>query len=207
MGAANNGSGRPSKVVRLIDQYNMRNIGNELEEFWTADDPDERKSLRDLADYFNQRLLYAAQKDAGMQPIESEVANTYHLLVEDDASTADQTRIKRRLEQNGLDVANLRGDFVSYQAVRRYLENHRNAVYSADTGNNMKQSRDIIQRLRNRTKNVTKSKVNQLQQSGDLSLGGNFSTTVDIRVTCNDCGARLSIQELFNRNKCNCPTY
>jgi hypothetical protein len=61
-------SGRRTKVVRLIDEYELGDIGDRLEHRWTTDG-DDRMSLRDLADYFNQQLLAAAMAEAGMQPL------------------------------------------------------------------------------------------------------------------------------------------
>ena len=41
-----------SKVARLIKKYDLQGLGAELEQLWTADE--DRKSLRELASYFDQ---------------------------------------------------------------------------------------------------------------------------------------------------------
>lgn len=43
-----------TKVVRLLEQYDPEGMGRELERRWTADDPEQRWSLRDLADEFDR---------------------------------------------------------------------------------------------------------------------------------------------------------
>ncbi|PYZ02995.1 hypothetical protein C8039_11790 [Halogeometricum sp. wsp3] len=48
--------GRRSKVQRLIDEYDLDGEGERLEDLWTAN-REERLSLRELAEIFNQRLL------------------------------------------------------------------------------------------------------------------------------------------------------
>lgn len=44
------------KVAKLIDRHDLDSIGDELEAQWTRASED-RKSLRELADVFNRRLL------------------------------------------------------------------------------------------------------------------------------------------------------
>lgn len=57
-------SGRQLKLTRLIDEYDLKGLGAELERRWTADE--NRSSLRDLAEYFNHQLVEAAMTEAGM---------------------------------------------------------------------------------------------------------------------------------------------
>ncbi|RDZ92160.1 hypothetical protein DEQ92_22615, partial [Haloferax sp. Atlit-6N] len=74
---SNTTDNRPSsKVARLISEYGLDGLGDELEARWTGDGV-ERTSLRDLADYFNERLLEQALIDAGMSALESDVSSTY----------------------------------------------------------------------------------------------------------------------------------
>lgn len=47
------------KVARVIREYDLEGLGDELEHGWTADG-DNRTSLRGLATYFNERVLDAA---------------------------------------------------------------------------------------------------------------------------------------------------
>jgi hypothetical protein len=88
--------GRRSKVARLINEYDLQGLGPELEQLWTADE--NRRSLRELADYFNNRLLETAVEDADMQFLDGELKNSYRLLTDDEVSSADRMRIRRRLK-------------------------------------------------------------------------------------------------------------
>jgi hypothetical protein len=74
-----------NKVARLIQQYELTGLGAELEARWTGDGV-ERTSLRDLAEYFNRKLLAAALREAGRTPLDDEVASLYHDLTGDDVS-------------------------------------------------------------------------------------------------------------------------
>ena len=61
-------------------------------------------------------------EDAAVQTFDGEIENMYRLLTDDDVSSAESTRIKRRLERDGVDVETLLSDFVTYEAIGTYLK-------------------------------------------------------------------------------------
>lgn len=197
-----NSPGRRSKVARLIDEYDLIDLGAELEERWTADD-ESRESLRELATRFNQELLAHKTADAGMQLLDGGVENLYRLLSSDDVSQADRTRAERRLERAGVDVARLRKEFVTYQAIRTYLKTHRDAEYVTEDVDPVQREIDNLQQLRGRTATVITSKLEQLRDAGDLRLGS-FQTLVDLRVVCDDCGSQYALFDLLEERGCDC---
>jgi hypothetical protein len=195
------GRGRRSKVVRLIEEYDLQGIGAELERYWTADE--DRRSLRELADYFNRHVLEAALDSAGVQHLDGETENTYRLLTDDDVSSADRTRVRRRLERDGVDVDELESDFVTYQAIRSYLKDHRGAEYTPDETDPLEREKTNVQQLRGRMAAVTEGKLEQLRDSGRLTLG-EFRTLPEIRVVCEDCNTQFDAVELLERGGCDC---
>jgi len=199
-GSSRSGRGRRSKVARLIEEYGMAGIGAELERLWTADK--DRRSLRELATYFNQTLLERALERADVRPLDGEVENIYRLLT-DDSGSADRTRIRRRLERDGLDVDGLEGDFVTYQAIRTYLRKHRGAEYTPDETDPLERETTNVQQLRGRVNSVTEGKIEQLRSSGDLDIG-EFRTLVDIRIVCEECNTQFDAVELLERGECEC---
>lgn len=194
------GRGRRSKVARLLQEYDIEDLGAELERRWTAEE--DRQSLRELAAYFNQQVLERALEGADIRPLDGEVENIYRLLT-DDSSGADGTRIRRRLERDGLDVEAIEKDFVTYQAIRTYLKKHRGAEYTPDETDPVEREITNIQQLRGRVDSVTAGKLEQLRASGHLELG-TFRTLVDVRVVCEDCNTQFSAIELLERGHCNC---
>ena len=192
-----------NKVARLCDEYGLDGAGEELETLWTASD-EERRSLRSLADRFNRRLLSEAMSEAGMKPVANEEEHIYRVLAVDEASSADQTRVRRRLERNGVDVVRLLDDFVSYQTIRRYLVDHRGAEYDPSDAQSPDDPVESVHRLRGRTASVTESKLSQIERAGALNLGETVRITVDVRVLCEDCGSQFGIQELVDRGGCDC---
>lgn len=193
---------RRSKVLRLIEDYSLSEIGAELEQYWTADD--DRRSLRELADYFNCHLLEATLDSADVQHLDGEIENTYRLLTDDDISSADRTRMRRRLERDGINVEKLKKDFVTYQAIRTYLKKHRGAEYTPNETDPIEREKTNVQQLRGRMATVTEGSLEHLRNSDQLALG-NFRTLADIQVVCEDCNTQFDVVELLDRGCCDCP--
>ena len=195
---------RPSsKVARLLTEYELEGLGEELEVRWTGDGV-ERTSLRDLAEYFNERLLERALIDAGMSALDSDVSTTYRNLTDDDVSTGVRTDARTRLESNGIDVNDLESDFVSYQAIRSYLTEYRDAEYRR-LSDDEKVEKDLesIQRLMTRTLSVTEERIEKLTQTGRIQAEG-FEVLLDVQVLCESCGKQYPISEFLDERGCDC---
>jgi len=190
-----------SKVDRLIREYGIEGVGVELEARWTREN--DRWSLRELADWFNQRLLEQALSDAGFQTVDGEVTNNYRVLTDDDVSQGDRVQLRRRLEQAGADVDGLLDDFVSYQAIRTYLTEVRDATYDRET-TTREGVEQRIDRLVGRTGTVAEDQLEQLRRNDDLTLS-EFRLLVDIQVYCEGCNTQFEIADLLERGGCNCP--
>lgn len=195
-------SGRQSKVARLIKQYGLEGFGDELVRLWTAEG-ETRRSLRELADSFNHRLFEAALADAGVDLLSDEIEARYRILATDAGDAGEETRIRRRLEREGLDVDALLDDFVSYQAIRTYLKDERNAEYTQPESDRVETAADSIQRLRSRTVTVTESRLDQLRNAGRIALG-EYRTILDLNVICEECGTQYDVNDLLERGGCDC---
>lgn len=193
-----------SKVARLIDTYGLgQEFGDELESLWTADDST-RESLRTLADRINQRLLETEMDDAGISTLDGEVANLYRLLTNEDVSSGVRTEARQRLEREGINVERLEQDFVTYQAVRSYLKEYRGAEYQRSVSPmRIEKVIESIQRLEARTRSVAEKNLQQLRNTGHLSLG-DFRLFTEINVLCEDCDTQYGIIELLRRGGCEC---
>lgn len=193
--------GRRSKVARVLDEYDLKGVGDELERRWTADV--DRSSLRDLASYFNRQLLEHALREADEEPLDGEVENVYRLLTDEEVTNADRTRLRRRLQRNGVDVDALEDDFVTYQAIRTYLQNYRNVEYEADDTEPLERETRHIQQLQGRLVSVAEGKLGQLRSTDELDLG-EFSVFADVKVVCEDCNSQFGVGELLERGSCDC---
>lgn len=196
--------GPDPKVVRLIDSYGLNGLGDELERRWT--DSEERASLRELAHDVNIRLLEHALDDADVTLLEGELENLYHLLTDDEVSRGARSEARSRLERDGIDVDDLRADFVSRQALHTYLTKHREASPpdSSSTERDHRERRiQSIQRLRSRLEVVTRSILTDLVTADRLTLG-DFSVVVSVRVHCADCDTQTPVESLLERGGCDC---
>lgn len=194
---------RQTKVGRLITEYGLEGIGDELEQRWTGQDG-ERDSLRTLADVFNRRILTQAMADRGMDAIDGEVENYYRLLTNDDISQGTKTETVMRLRQQGIDVEALESDFVTYQAIRTYLQDVRGASYSSDdTTPTVESVRTSFDRLIGRTTAVVEQKLQQFRSSGRLTLGS-IQVRTSVTVYCEDCETQYDVTTLLDRGGCDC---
>lgn len=192
-----------SKVADLLDEYDLDGFGAELEARWTDDGP-ERMSLRELADYFNRRLLETALLDAGLSTLGSDVETTYENLTGDDVSAGVRTDTHSRLERSGVDPGELTRDFVTYQAIRTYLKEWRGAEYERPSdAEKVESDLESIQRLVTRTLSVIEGRLENLRDTGRIRMG-EFEVIFGVRVLCQECGTQHQVPELLRQGGCTC---
>ena len=191
-----------TKVARLLKKYDFDSLGDEIERRWTGQNG-ERDSLRTLADVFNQRILQQAMENSGMDPLDGEVQNVYELLTGDDVTSGTQTEAETRLQQQGIDIEELRNDFVTYQAIRTYLKEIRDVEYNREETNSVETARSGFSRLMGRTTAVVEQKLQSLASANKLTLGTpRVRTTVS--VYCEDCETQYDVTTLLGRGGCDC---
>jgi len=193
-----------TKVGRLIGEYELGdNRGARLEALWTGE-ADGRMSLRALAEEFNKELLEKAMTDANMSTVDGEVDNLYRLLTSGDVSSGKYTEARNLLEERGVDVGQLEKDFVTYQAIRSYLQNERGAEYKErDDDERLESSTESVQRLKSKVDSVVENTIAQLREAGIISIG-DFRVLVNINVHCEDCGKQFQVIELLRSGSCDC---
>jgi len=201
---SNRQSERPdNKVERVIRDYEMEGLGDELERRWVGDGR-EQQSLRDLADYFNCRVMEQAMEDANVVTLQGELENTYELLTSDDVTEGARTQARNRLEREGVDVEELLGDFVSHYTIHTYLRTYRGVEYpDADDDQQREKSVETIQRLTSRLTAVTRHNVENLRSTDRLEVGP-VNVIADVQVVCEDCGRQYDPISLIEDGTCQC---
>lgn len=190
-----------SKIERVVEKRDLGDLAAELELRWT--DEEDRNSLRELAELFNQRVLEAALREAGQSPLDGEVENLYRLLTADDVSPGMRTQARRQLERTGVDVEDLTDDFVSHQTVHTYLTERRGVKHDSDSRNPVETGRERLARLRSRTETVSRETVESLRERDAVDIG-EFDVIVDLQVLCEECGTQLTIEMLLEEGSCRC---
>lgn len=194
---------RRTKVERVIDEYDLEGWGDRLEAEWIGDGT-ERTSLRDLATEFNQAVLRAAMKNAGASVLDTDIESLYRTLTDDDISRSDTVRKRRELERSGVDIDDVRSDFVTHQTIYTYLTNVRDATLpEEDTEDRIERKKETVQRLAGRTQVVTESTLEELGNAAEIS-DRDYEVFVDVRAICGNCGADYLIAELLDQGGCDC---
>jgi len=193
-----------TKVGTLLERYDLgEEFGARLETYWLGDGV-ERKSLRDLADLFNRRLLTVAMEERGMDTLDGEVENLYRLLTDDDVTSGTRIDARRRLERNDVDVESLERDFVSYQAIRTYLKDVREASYEdEDSGDRIETATDTVRQLQSRTVSVAEGTLEQLDSADEITIGESH-VFLDMTVLCERCESQYTYSKLLQRGGCDC---
>lgn len=196
-------SRRRTKVERVVDEYDLDGLAADLAARWTGTG-DERASLRELADDVNERILAAALSQAAVDVLDGEVSNMYRLLTADDVPARERTEARARLEREGLDVEDLRSDFVSHQAVHTFLTERQNVTYEgADSEERIDNARTTLRRLEGRIESVTENTIERLRATEDLDVG-DIGAFVSLQVVCNDCGRQYDVETLLEDRTCGC---
>ncbi|MFB6095450.1 MAG: rod-determining factor RdfA, partial [Halodesulfurarchaeum sp.] len=190
-----------NKVARVVDEYGLDAAPAELEAAWTR--TTDRKSLRELADDLNRRLLRSAMREAGLDPIDADVGSAYRALT-DDSDGASRVQKARELERQGVDVDSLQDDFVSHQAIHTYLRRYRNVEPpESDDEDRLDAERDRVERLQGRMRAVAEDAVGRLRDADEIALDG-FDVVASIDVHCEECGRSYRVGELLRRGGCAC---
>ena len=191
---------RGTKVARIIDKYGLSGMGAELEAAWTGESG-ERTSLRDLADEFNKRVLEETLRESGVSALDFEVAGTYEALRH--GSSSEETRARRRLEREDVDVDAILSNFVTHQAVHTYLTKDREATLPERDENAVDRKIETIDKLNSRVAAVTDTAINSLVPDEELDRTS-YEVLVDVRIVCSSCGSDHSVGELLRQGGCDC---
>lgn len=192
---------RTGKVERLIDEYDLAELGDELQDLWIGY-TGEQRSLRELASWFNQQLLQAEINEVDVGTHSYDIERVYTILTGNDVSSGTRARIHGRLKQDGVNVEQLKSDFVSHLAIRTYLRHHDTTRVESNTDQVAKEAQRI-QRLRSRTTTVTESKLEQLRATDRIWIG-DFRILTEIQAFCEECETRYDIDELLSQGSCAC---
>lgn len=200
-GASDGSRGRPSKVARVIDEYDLDGLGAELEAAWTAPEG-ERQSLRDLAREVNRRIVGSVLAAGGETPLPGEIETVTDAVAGEEAGATTRD-VRTRLEAVGTGLDDLAADFVSYQAVRTYLQSERGVEYEAAGTDPVEAARDRIQGLQGRLRAVTEGQLGDLSGREGFDVG-EPRVIANVQVYCEECGRQFEIGDLLDRGGCDC---
>lgn len=195
-------TGPTTKIDRVIDEYGLDDMAQELENRWLGAGRRDQSSTRDLADHFNKAVLEAVVQQGNAFTLSGDVEQVYDVLT--DGEDADGTLVRSRLEQSGVDVEAVTGDFVSHQTVYRYLTEHLEVERpEKDSEERLDDAIETIQRLQGRTTTVTEQNIRTLKNQDLVSVGG-FTVLNDLQVLCESCGRSHDVTSFLEAGGCEC---
>lgn len=190
------------KVGRVIDEFDLDGLDDDLAARRRGDG-DEPASLRDLTDYFNQTVVRSALDRAGESPLEGEVENTYRLLTDDDVGSGTGIRVRKQLENAGVDVDAVEAGFVSHPTMGRHLEDCLGVERVEPTVDRVESARERIFKMESRAEAVIGNTLSGLVSAGQIAPG-ELSVTVDARVSCEACGVHGEVGQFIEGGGCAC---
>lgn len=191
------------KAGRVAAKYGFtERLAEKLGEQWEADNG---PGLRQLAQQFNNLVINAALLDAGEPTLDGEAELLYQLLTDDEVEDAERARARRRLEEQGINPADLTDDFISYRTINRHFEKctdrERDLSSEPVTAD---EALSRVNALKNRLEQVTAKSITEVAQHTDLGTdGSDVDFIVQVNIVCHECGDRMPLRDLF-ANGCSC---
>lgn len=187
------------KVDYIQDKHGLYGLNDRIRRRRKNED----YSLRDLETYINQRVLRSALEEAGMRFLEGQDEDYYRRLTDETVDQIARKEIESHLQEAGVPVDEVREDFVSYQTVRKHL----NECLDISTGRSSQPSvegtRDTIRALQMRTREVVDTSIDRLRKHNLLHVG-EVEVVVGVKVRCTDCGRVHQVSELLSDRHCDC---
>jgi len=187
------------KVGRVVERRDLARTNDELAERWRTGEA----SLRTLEREFNVAVLRAAAGAAGVTHLEGEAENLYRLLTDDDVTGGMRVRARRRLESEGLDVDQVRSDFVSHQTIHNHLTGCLGVERDREERDPVDAAEDRIRPLQTRLEAVAADALTGLGNDDHLATG-DLDVYVDVAVVCDDCGVRRELGAFLAAGGCDC---
>lgn len=191
------------KFGHVLSKYDREELEDDLREKWLSPNG---PSLRSLAEIFNKEVLRTSLESDGELLLDGEVDNIYRLLTDEDVSSGNYTRAVRRLSKRGVEVDTLTDDFISYQTINRHFKNCceiSKERSSSDPKSKIEKSKDRVLALIQRTERVSENELNRLKNSDGINIR-DPRVFAEITVSCDECGAVLSITDVLEGQPCNC---
>lgn len=185
------------KVGRTAETYGLDGLDDVL-----RDRQAEGASLRRLETVVNERVLRAAL-DGTDSDVLRDAAAIYRNLTGDDTSAGVRTETEAWLSRVGVDPAELRDDFVSYQTVRTHLRECLDVDTARDSSLSVDDAEGTIEWARSRSEGIIGRTIERLGDTDGFHSGAVDVTHV-ARVSCADCGASYPVEQFLDRGGCDC---
>jgi len=186
-------STRP-KVVRVIDKYDLKDIGDQMVTEWTKPEST-RRSCRELTEFFNIRVLDAALREAGIIWDRSLVEECAAIIKDDAKSVTGYD-----LDSRGVDTDEVGGDMVSYQSIYTYLTEYRDTEYEREI-DDIRSRVASLQQIETKTETIATGIISHSVTHNQVH-GVEPTIEVTVECICNTCGSNTEISAYLRNGGC-----
>ena len=185
-------SNKGHKLQRIIEKYDMVGYGEEIAKQYTKSGK-HRKSLRDLEEEINAKILDHATRDAPQITYED-----YEDCV-DRLCSNDRKLTKKKLDDLGVNGSEILSDMLTYETVRGYLMHHQNTVADLERAN-PDDDAQIVENMEYRAMMVVTDALERQYDRGNLPAAPEIE--INIQADCPECGATIGVTEYLRLKTC-----
>lgn len=189
----NTTSTRP-KIIRVIDKYDLDGIGDRMVTEWTKPEST-RRSCRELAEFFNIRVLDAALREAGIIWDRSLVEECTAIIKDRDKSLTGFD-----LDSRGVDIDEVGEDMVSYQSIYTYLTECRDTEYEREI-NDIHSRVKSLRQIETKAETIVTGIIAQ-SVTHDQVHGMEPEVEVTMECICNTCGSNTEMSVYLRNGGC-----
>lgn len=191
------------KVGRVIDRYDIDpyhddfdDIDQELLALWKGNGDRESHGYRLLAEWFNKQLLRSAYDASGRMVLGTQLDEEFATLTSDDEIARGE--LFDKLEQDGVDGAQLYEDTVSFSTLRRHLtdclggEKERREAETDWEENSVEIASERL------VEKVEKA-LSSYETKGDIEGASRAEVAAQVQLSCPECATRRTLTEALRR--------
>lgn len=180
------------KLQRVIRKYDMVGYGEEIAKEYTKSGK-HRKSLRELEEEINTKILDRATRDAPHITRE-EYEDCISRLCSD-----ERTLTEKKLDNLELNGSEILGDMLTHETVRGYLMHHQNTVADVERANPDDEAQ-LVENLEHRAVMVITDALERQYDRGNLPADPEVE--INIQADCPKCGATIGVTEYLRLKTC-----
>ena len=181
------------KISRNASRYGFEDMYRRLPDLWLGRGCEEH-SLRELQEKLNVEVLRSALEQKGEETVVGEVEAKYEVLTDDDYTAGEKTEIENYLRSAGIDVEDLREDFVSHQSVANHFYkclDRKKGRSDKGKGNDIRNIRSLERMAENRLEQI----VEKHRKRGEVDLSEDYRIETDFYVV-DEQGKKTQITDL-----------
>lgn len=163
---------------------------------------EEGTSLRNLARFVNIQILDTILSDTEAD-IVGNPSSIYDAISDENVPINRRVMITDQLQTQGIDVDELRGDFVSYQTVRRHFQDCMGIPTDRQGVDSVDEAREVIEWSQERHENILERTLGRLHRKGIVHFG-DPTIRSSLTISCDDCGEIYGLEEFLTEKACKC---